>query len=762
MGAIEVIMKKLKFFLKSNDIIIIISFFILSTLFTIPIILSGNSIMAYGEISHISTDNFMQLKSMGQYGQFPLWNNYLSMGMPLYPQPDGNFYYPFINPFYAVFGILNGMYAIVIFHIFLAGVGFWYYSKYLSKNALSRYFGSTLYMFAGAFIIRIPMGHIILYCPYAWIPISLYFIHTAVLTNKLKHFLLAVVSILMLLLIGVYIFFFFFMIFISYAFFSIMDIKKLWKPKISINKHNLVLLSLIFITVIGLACVKVIPMFYYNYLAERRVFGLYASLSSGNLLTYFISKQGAIPASGGFDVAEMPYGYIGIIPMFFMPFSIFNKNRQKNFLYLSSAILLLWGMGFYTVAGVVHLLPIASAIRAPERVLIPLSFTFIALAVLGFEYAYEKKYSKVLFLLLIFALGLEVITPFLFYVVFPANYEGYASYTANHLDLMILTLAVFAMFTIIFVLWFIYRPKLRIASLLDTNKVIVYLALFAIFNIFVTNINVMGGDDFKDQCDVSKEIIDIVKRDNPDGIAWINFSEPYTPFRFNQPYFVARGVHIAPGLRGTSDAWYENFKPDWNVDIGNTTYFTYDYEAATSLLNTSNHKLVGSFNVSLKKEEYSGDIEPSSLGEFGESQFIKNITYYNITIYVHRVVNSLPDVFTIINDTINPQNITYYSPNKIEIKIGGQKGDRIVIKTSYYPGWKYVKNGKYMNTEAYKRMISFIKEEDGVAKYTVVFDPGDIKIGAAISLTTIILICTYAVNKKYLIHKKFLKILKKS
>jgi hypothetical protein len=738
---------------KINDIVIILSFLILASLFSVPIMLSGNGIMAYGEISHISTDNAMQLKTMGEYGQYPMWNNYLSMGMPLYPQPDGNMYYPFINPFYAALGILNGMFAIIIFHLFLAGVGFWYFSKYLSDNVLSRYFGSTLFMFAGANIIRISWGHIIMYCAYSWIPIALYFMHTAVKTRKIEHAVLASISILMMLLIGVYIFFFFFIIFVSYAFFNIVKIHSIWKPKISLDKHNLLLLSLIFIVVLGISAIKVLPMFYYNSLAEREVFGLYASMSGGNLLTYFISKQGAVPASGGFELEQLPYAFIGIIPMFFLPFAVLSKNSQKNYLFLSSALLFLWGMGFYTVAGVAHLLPVAAAIRAPERVLIPLSFTLVALSVLGFDYIRKKKPSKVLLLLLIIVIGLELITPFLFYVVLPANYEGYSAFTASYLDLTILALGIIATATVAFVLWFLYRPSLKIANLINLDRLMVYVALFAVFNIFVVNINVMGGDEFKEKNDVSQGIIDIVKQDTSDDIVWVNITEPHWPFRLNQPYFVDRDVHIASGLRGTSKAWYREFKPEWNVDIGNTTYFTYDYEASLMLLNSSQYIFVDSFTVSVKWENYTGDIEPSAFSEFSESQFKKTVEQYNITIYVHEVVNRLPDAFIVRDDTVIPQNITYYSPNKIKVKVNGQKGDRVVVRTSYYPGWKYGRGDEFRDAGSYKRMISFSLDADGEREYTVLFDPPDFYYGAVITIVTILIMCAFVIYKKSLIQK---------
>ncbi|UCG68443.1 MAG: hypothetical protein JSV09_11595 [Thermoplasmata archaeon] len=506
---------------------------------------------------------------------------------------------------------------------------------------------------------------------------------------------------------------------------------------------------------IGLSGYKLIPLFYYNSLASRQVFGLYASLSGGNLLTYFISKQGALPASGGYDLAQLPYGFLGIIPIFFIPFSIFNKNSQRNFLYLSSALFFLWGMGFYSIAGVMHLLPIASAIRAPERVLIPLSFTLIALSVLGFDHVYNnhKKYSKFLFLLLVFVIGLELITPFLMYVLIPANYEGYSNFTSNFLDLAIMTLALLTIFTIVFVFWYIHRPKLKILDLINPDKAMIYLALFAIFNVFVVNISVLEGDDFRDQSDISRETIDIIKRDNPTYIPWVNFSEPIYPIRYNQPYFIEKDVHIASGLRGTSKAWYRIFKPEWKVTIGNRSYFVYQYEVSHVELNTSDYELVDHFNLSIKNETYGGDVEPTSFGEMGESQFVKSIEYLNLTIYVYKTLEHLPDVFIVRNDTIIPQNMTYYSPNKMKIRVNGQKGERVVIKTSYYPGWKYGRDNEFKDTKGYKRMISFILEEDGESEYTIVFDPQEFYIGAGVSIATIIFICIYVIYKKSMIQK---------
>jgi len=735
-------------FLKRYDCLVLVSFFLITLAYTSELLFSDKDLLAYAEIPYFFSDTELQIRAMTQHGQFPLWNNYFAMGFPLYAQPTNNFYYPFVWPFVWLFGPLGGLKAIVVLHVFLSAAGFWFYSSELAENRYTRYYGALLYMLSGAFAIRIvEMGHITLFVPFAWIPISMFFLNRSISTKRLRYIIGGSVSIAMLAFIGAYFLFYFIILFLVFAVFKIIRLERLWKPKLRLNWSNLFILLILGILAFMLAAVKLVPVYTFNSNAPRQVFGLYGSISANDLLPYFIDKHASYPVSGGGN--EGYYGFLGLMPMLLVPLSILHKNRFKYFLIASSAVFALWAMGLYTPFGVAHLLPIASSIRAPERVLLILTFLFVSLSVLGLDWLYsrfqgfrrERKIS-VYFLLgiVMFVVGIELVTPLLITLIAPSNSEGYMMYTHNyftgHTALVVVSVFIVMALASIRLLGIRIRNYSMHEIFHSPKTLVAIIALFCTFNLVVANLPLFSGNDFKEQNNVTPGVVELIPSGGS-GPVWINFSEPISPYRLNQVTLMEEELFLASGLFGSAKAYYRDYKPEWNVTIGGNDYSTYDYEFAQYEINDTVHQYVGQFNMSAVNETVDPSSEPGSVSEISSSRFriVKN--YHNATIYVYRMNNSLPNAFIVRDDEAIPIDVIHYSPNRIEVKAGNvQAGDLIVFRGSHYPGWKAgTRNGDLKDAKPYQRMISCEAKEGGVNKtYIFEFSPDDFVTGGTITL----------------------------
>ena len=81
--------------------------------------------------------------------------------------------------------------------------------------------------------------------------------------------------------------------------------------------------------------------------------------------------------------------------------------------------------------------------------------------------------------------------------------------------------------------------------------------------------------------------------------------------------------------------------------------------------------------------------------------------------------------------------IVKYSPNEIEIVANAVKHELLFLSDRYYPGWKAYVDGKEVKILRANNFFRSIKLEPGVHKVRFVYDPLSLKIGAAISIFTI-------------------------
>ncbi|MCX9011532.1 MAG: hypothetical protein OIN66_10475 [Candidatus Methanoperedens sp.] len=103
--------------------------------------------------------------------------------------------------------------------------------------------------------------------------------------------------------------------------------------------------------------------------------------------------------------------------------------------------------------------------------------------------------------------------------------------------------------------------------------------------------------------------------------------------------------------------------------------------------------------------------------------------------------NSLPYAFNVNNNQIRPMKLKYYSPNKITVD-GKDISGIIVVKNAFHTGWK-VEGAPVKN---YNGLIAV--DSDGRQEYSFVFSPDDFKMGALITIFSLILCAILYISPK--------------
>ncbi len=749
--------------LRNEDFLVASSLFLIALLYTYKFLFTDNGTVLYSfDYPIYPMYAHYQKHCITDYSQFPLWSNMFQMGYPLYADFVSSLFYPLTTPFFFVFGDVQGLKIILFVHVFLSGIGFWYFSKLLTDNKLARYFGVLLFMLCGALAGRMGVGHLNHILPFPWIPITMYFLHNALDTKRFKYAFFSMISISFFILASVALFIFFAFLFTVYALFQVFNFDGKSKFKLKLNKKKLLILCIIVIFAVMIFAIKLIPILNYSGGTQRPHPALYGSAGLGDIFSFFGDQTQASTFPVGISESENYY-YIGLIPLIFLPFSMFHSSPHKKYLMVSSVVFLLWAMGYFTVFGVVHLVSIFQNLSVPPRSLMVASFCLISLIVLGFDWFMEnykglsstkKKYVWLFFGCITTIIFFEMITPFVVYLLIPENYSAYRFFTKNEFTTMTLIASILTIFTVLFIILRVFykvdikgfllgilNPKtfwMNIKKALgNTTFISTFLVVFVTVNLLVVNSTRLETRPVWFHEDkLEEKIADDIKADDPQYHPWLNDSYydlvDSHLLSYENPMYSAG---VAGWLR-----FHEYYYPG-NITIGNMTFAPFNYEI-TDEINRANATLIRKYNVTKKPayetDEEFEDAEPTSLSEiFSDIGGENESEPERITLYLYRLNNTLPDVFIVRDDSVIPLNVTELTPHKIVVKAEAiRSGDTVVFKNSWYPGWKYsINSGEKKDTQAYQRLVSFdVNSDQDDVTITFNFEPSDFVIGMMVTL----------------------------
>lgn len=150
----------------------------ISLLATLVVLVIGQLLFSGHQIiSHPSTDianQFLFSREFGfkemRHGDFPLWNPFTYGGTPYLGQFQSALLYPFNLILFLTLPIGQALNWSVALHVFLLGVGVYFWLVYRQISRPASFLGGVALMFGGPFFLHTYAGHLSNLCSMAWVP----------------------------------------------------------------------------------------------------------------------------------------------------------------------------------------------------------------------------------------------------------------------------------------------------------------------------------------------------------------------------------------------------------------------------------------------------------------------------------------------------------------------------------------------------------------------------------------------------------------
>lgn len=684
---------------------------------------------------------------------FATWNNLWIGGFPLSASPHSDKYYPFSFPFYLIFQNISIVNFIILLHLVIAYFSFYKLGSLITKNNNALLIFSVFYAFSGIMLGRVYAGHHLLLYGLAWLPLIYYFFLKMVQfkeTTILNLIGLSLVSTLVYLTGNLYhfilVYLLLFVLFASYAAMGRIDKKLVYYLLLSVFLTSLLL------------SIKVIPDFGVAGAVIRQ--DIIDPLAGGGAVeTAFSSFVTGIRIDNLWAQYESGV-MIGIIPILLMIVALlYGKKEIAIPAFFAILFSLIWAAGGKTLFFLIHYLPIIDNFRNPGRIFGALLPLILLLSIYGTIIIYDKMKNNEGFLLddkqkRMVALGVVLLilvkvcelpyqemltTPALVSVIIIAAFVGLLYFQKGSFR-SILTFFLLALLgnAIIILATYPTMPStypielLLIAILLVgflifalhgsmNKKITVTLCGILLAGIFVMMMGNLGSGYITENSpnldeSPAQEIIRQIRGTVPENTPLISFETGVPIWHMDFTYW-----NVVNGIQPLSaySAYYLKTIPELGYTIGNVTYYTPNYIVDTAYRENGQQNIP---NVSF--------------------------TVQNISVFIPEPV--LPTVFIVRQEEVIPLILDTYTPGNVIASGNVRSGDVVVLKQSYYPGWKV--NGADAINIGNMVGTHFSGEAKSVQ---FVFDPLDYKIGAFLSglgaLTVILLLSRRVEVDQYII-----------
>jgi len=341
-------------------------------------------------------------------GELPLWNDSILCGTTVIGNAHFSFYYPpnwlFLKLPFPI--ALHLWYAL---HIFLAGLGCYFFLKYHKLRHLAAIYGSMIYMFGAHIAVRINMGHYDHISVMAWIPFSFLFLNKLLDDSNLKNSLLFGLFLGMhLLTLHLQIFYF---SLLGLAIFTISHLILAGKKNgFQIGRFLTFCKFAVFsgTIAVGLASAQLLSVLQsvpYSHRAER-TYEMFSRLSLPPLqaLGFFFPDLWGTDTTyaGATNYWELSC-FIGFSSIFAIIWAFKKKNLVVSSLMITGIVSLLFSVGKYTPLGkLLFYMPFMPYSRIPARFLVLTVFALAICSAFGInnltESLSKKKTRKNLFI----------------------------------------------------------------------------------------------------------------------------------------------------------------------------------------------------------------------------------------------------------------------------------------------------------------------------------------------------------------------------
>ena len=717
--------------------------------------LDASAIIAFKDLSRYFYPLRFLMVEQVKAGHLPLWNPYIFCGFPLLATMQICFFYPLTVIYYLLpFNFAFNYY--IILHYFLAA-GFMYaLLRHFKLCRSASFFGGMVFAFSGYLLSVSNMNTSL--SSVIWLPLAVLFWDKLVSPHPDRHYswpplpegegmgtLIILAILLALMFLGgeptiIYVsFWFLFFYALVYA-----------KKKIL----SLVLLFLAVALAMGLVAVQLFPLIELSRLSDRVLITSFDMISFRSfppreLLTFIFPYFFGNPAlMGGYtetligktyqDWLISPY--LGLIPLIL----IFFSWRQKRTIFFSLAALaaLFLAFGKYTplYRFAFQLIPGISLIRYPVKYLFLTTFCLAVVSAFGFNELTRSlsdsrvRFRKALFYIIpVFALTLllslagyffsgqifaflahkySAAIPKIFFAILSEivkfNLQSFFNLAAN-------------LFILGLLFWAAYRERIK-------RSVFIGGIIFLTAADLLANGTTIAVGAAADVFSKTPENYSIILKDK-------ELNRFFYTSGVEKGNLMISGDNYSTALFNAKD----NFAANWHIP-----YQLYDFSGYESIrpqkilwlmekkfkdgLFTKNFKELSSYNV-----KYLVSKEKISLPQL---KLLRHKYQYGSHVYLYENREVKPRAYFV--EGKGRVEINDYRPGKIVMKATAEGDAVLFLSEAYYPGWKFMVDGKEKKVLRQNAIFSAVRLNAGTHDVTYVYDPMSFKAGAVISIVCIL------------------------
>jgi hypothetical protein len=337
--------------------------------------LPGNRIVAGNDLTNMFYHWLSFASSSIQQGRLPLWNPYLSSGLPFVANPQPALFYP---PTWLALlvSVPKALGLIVVLHLWLAGVGMFAWLRSEGASKVGALLGGVVFAFSGYFFVRVQAGHLGVITTGTWLPFALWAYRRAVTRRSWALAALGGLPVGLSILAGHTASFLYVALgLVAYAAFCAWG---RWREERSVCALVLPLAwaGVMLIVGLALAAVQVLPMVELVTHSIRQTasydFAARFSWPPGHLLSLLVPNFFGEPVHTGYwgdGIYDEFVFYIGVLPLLLALLALKLRHRLNPFLFALGLGALLLAFGEY---GALHRLvyrfvPLFQSARAPAR-----------------------------------------------------------------------------------------------------------------------------------------------------------------------------------------------------------------------------------------------------------------------------------------------------------------------------------------------------------------------------------------------------------
>lgn len=769
---------------------------LLTIIFFGKIIFSSRNVVLSSPICDIRTEFFacryFAFHNLAR-GILPLWNPYVLSGTPFMAGLESVFFYPF-NFLYLFLPTHLAINYTIILHIFLSGVFFYYFIRYLDVERFPAFISSLVYMFAATQVCHIYAGHLTVLSTIIWIPLLFLFSEKYFREDRFLYIILAGIVLALQILAGyIQVTYYTTMGLFLYFLFRAMVLYREKRGAKLLVHHSLAFILLVASGLL-LSALQFIPTLELvrHSIRQATTYEFCASFSfpPENLITFFtpeiFGNNVQFPYWGRYYFWEM-WVYIGILPLFLALIAIIFRRDKYTFFFTGLTILsIVLALGKHTLLFklLYSYAPGVNLFRGNSKFIFLTTFSLVTLSgfsiqVLLGQFSEKRrkgflKFTRILLIItIILALGLGL------FLLWEGNHpslwrkilEGSASLErglALSLDFRdsqvvtstfslaaksILKFLAFLLANTLFLFFYIRKNfRIKIAKILIFLLVISDLWLFGLKYL----VTFPAKDNF-----YSQKVVDFLASD----------SDYYRILTVEEPFLnrgMIHGIANVAGSEGNPVRWYNefiNFSQGKPLEEMQTVMLLRRFPPSLNLLNLKYLLLPPGRKV--EDPRFTLAFSDSEVDIYRNKDFLPRA-------YVVRRIKIIPDRDSIFNEigqaAFNPRDyviledtsapalatgfsmgkeplpqITEYFSNRVTLKATLLEKGYLVLADTYYPGWRVYVDGREQEIYKANYIQRAVYLEPGEHTIEFIYSPRSFRIGLMLSLFTLIILISSAI-----------------